>query len=259
MGSCYNICNKWYWHSIVVMAEAALVKNYRNSFLGSWWGVLQPAVYILVIAIFAGMILNQPRATLLSNLISGIPFWQFMTNTLMGNCYSLMSRESVLKKCYVSRTMFPIADAVMHLYTLFFSFAAMYGIYILYAPEQASFMVLLTPIVALPLIITVISASIAAAFVSPYIRDLPQFISVALNALYWSVPIIYPYSIVPEDKKFFFEINPLFILFRPIQQLVVEHRFSLLVLTKAVLVSIILSAISYVMYLYTRRNVIYYL
>jgi ABC-type polysaccharide/polyol phosphate export permease len=36
---------------------------------------------------------------------------------------------------------------------------------------------------------------------------------VALGALYWSVPIIYPYSMVPESKRIFFEINPIFLAY----------------------------------------------
>lgn len=255
----YNFFTKRYWLAILVLTQVAIAKINKNNFIGMGWSIIQPFVNIAIIACFLGIVLRQPGHIMLGNLVAGIPFWQFLTASITGASTALIMRDSVLKKCSISRSMFPISDVFMHLHSLFFAFLAMYLVFYLFYPEQTSWTIIFIPIAALPLIFSTMVVSIAASFVAPYIRDIPHLLTVLLNALYWTIPIIYPYSIIPESKKIFFEINPLFILMRPIQLLVTEHYLDALMLFKAAIVTIIASLVSYFIYLKTRRDVVYYL
>lgn len=255
----YNVFTRRYWHSIAVLTHVSTIKTSKNNFIGMGWSIIQPFVSIAIITFFIGLVLRQPGHVMIGTLVASLPFWQFLTASITGGAGALIVRESILKKCTISRSMFPLADTFMHLHSTFFAFVAMYLLFFLVYPEQTSITIVFLPIVAAPLILSVMVVSIAASFIAPYIRDIQNLLTVLLNSLYWTVPIIYPYSIVPEDKKIFFELNPLFILIRPIQILAIEHYIDVWMVVKAIIVTGITTIFSYLVYLKTNRNVVYYL
>ncbi|KJV97871.1 O-antigen export system permease RfbA domain protein [Rickettsia amblyommatis str. Darkwater] len=105
-----------------------------------------------------------------------------------------------------------------------------------------------------------ISGSITVAFLTPYIRDIPQMLSVILGVIYWSIPIVYPYSLIPESKKIYFEFNPFFLVIRPVQALVIDGTLpDMMLIVKSIIVAFITVCISYLIYRQFSKRVIYYL
>ncbi|MCZ6914244.1 MAG: ABC transporter permease, partial [Rickettsia endosymbiont of Ixodes persulcatus] len=132
--------------------------------------------------------------------------------------------------------------------------------FILLFPEKFSWQIIFMPILILPLIICVISGSIAVAFLTPYIRDIPQILNVILGVIYWSIPIVYPYSLIPESKRIYFEFNPFFLVIRPVQALVIDGTLpDMMLIVKSVIVAFITVCISYFIYRQFSKRVIYYL
>jgi len=252
--------SKRYWHPVLLLAEASVVRQNKDSILGSLWGLVQPFAHIMIIAYFFGFLLKQPKESIVVNLVGGLSFWTFIVSTLNIASTSLISRDGIIKKIIISKTIFPIADGLTQLYTLFYSFVAMYIALIIFYPAKFSWLVVFMPILALPLIVSLLSCAIAVAFLTPYVRDIPQMLNVLFSILYWTVPIIYPYSMVPESKRIFFELNPIFLIIRPVQHFVIEGSLpSLVLFSKSIIVSIISVLVSYCIYKKFSKNVVYYL
>ncbi|HJD55772.1 MAG TPA: ABC transporter permease [Rickettsia endosymbiont of Pyrocoelia pectoralis] len=252
--------SKKYWQAVILLVKASIIRQNKDSFLGSLWSLIQPFVHIMVISYFFGFLLHQPREFLIMNLVGGIPLWNFITNSLTISSSSLVTRDQIVKKVRISKTFFPIADSLGQLYNLIYSFSAMYFAFILLFPEKFSWQIIFVPILILPLVISVVSGSIATAFLTPYIRDIPQILNVVLGVIYWSIPIVYPYSLIPESKKIFFEFNPFFLVIRPVQSLVIDGKLPEPVLIfKSIIVAFIAVGISFLIYKRFSKRVIYYL
>lgn len=249
-----------YWKSIVILTGAALKRMNKNSVLGSLWSLIQPLAHMFVISYIFSVLLGQSNEVMIKNLAAGLPLWTFMSNAFNSAGSSLLLRETTLKRFRTSKTMFILADVGVHITTLLYSIAAMYiligGLYF----SSLTINMIFAPIVIIPLVIFTMSICVAIGFLTPYIRDIPQMIQLAMTTLYWTVPIIYPYSIVPDSKRIFFELNPFFQIIRPLQVIFVEQDFpDYIILTKASLVASLAVIFSYVIYKKTSRNVIYYL
>lgn len=254
------ILSKKYWSAILLLTQNTLLRQYRNTFLGNLWNLIQPFTHIVIISYFFGFLLRQSPESMAGNLVGGLPLWTFLSSSLVNSSNSLISREGVLKKIIISRTLFPIADTLVQAYILLYSFVAMYAAYILFFPHKFTWLVILMPFAVIPLIITALSLSVAVAFLTPYVRDIPQLLTLLLNVVYWTVPIIYPYSMVPESKKIFFELNPAFCLLRPAQLLITEHTLpSFLIMFKAFFVSLLAVMTGYFIHKRFSRNVVFYL
>lgn len=248
-----------YWRNIYVLVIMALYRQNKNTFLGSLLSVLQPFIHIIVISYFFSFLLKQSNEIMVLNLVGAVPLWTFINSSIINASNSLTFKREIIKRTLISKTFFPVSETLVNLYILFYSLVAMYIAAMIFYPEKFSLSILMFPLLLLPLVISVLSVGIALAFMTPYIRDLPQIMNIILQIAYWTIPIIYPYSLVPDSKKFLFELNPLYLLIRPVQNLVIDGQIYFLHFFEACLVSVLVSGISYVIYQKCRKNVIYYL
>ena len=255
-----HIFSTQYWRAILLLVSISIKKRDANTILGGIWGLIQPFINVTVISYFMSFVLRYDPKVIVVNLVGALTFWTFILQSMTSTSNSLISNSEILKRTILPKTYFPIADILSNVHTLFYSFTAMYVALILIFPEFLSWKIIFIPLLSLPLIISVMSAGVLSAFLTPYVRDIPQFVSVILGVLYWTIPIIYPYSIVPESKRIFFEWNPFFIVIRPMQDLVATGDIpGLMMIVKSWIVAAIVTFISFIIYRRISREVIYYL
>lgn len=244
----------------MILVEASIFRQHKNSFLGAAWGLVQPFVHIIIISYVFSFLLKQPAEIMVKNLVASLPLWSFITSAVYASTRSFTERSMILKKVYMPKTLLPITDIIVHCYTLGYSFIAMYFAYIIFYPANFSFTIFLAPFTAIPVLLSVIAIGVMLAYMTPYVMDIPQMSMVILNAIYWALPIVYPYNIVPTNKKWLFEINPIFHLIRPVQLLINENTFPpTLIMAKACLVTVILLILMIYVVKKLGKNVVYYL
>jgi lipopolysaccharide transport system permease protein len=255
-----RIFSKTYWNSILLLVQISIKNRNSNTILGSLWGLIQPFLHIAVISFFMSFLLRFESKIILKNLVGALPFWTFIIVGMSNASKSLKMNSAILKRVLLPKTYFPISETLSNCYTLAYSFLAMYICLVLIFPEFFTWKIIFIPLLALPLIISVTSGGIVAAYATPYLSDIPQLLEVLLGVVYWTIPIIYPYSMVPESKKIFFEMHPIYIVLKPMQDLVITGDLpSIVTIAKSWLVCLIVAFISYFIYKKLARNVIYYL
>ena len=249
-----------YWRSIMVLTKSSLVRMNKHSILGSVWALLQPFVHMCVISYIFSVLLKQPAELMIKNLAASLPLWNFFNLSCNNGGMALLLRENVIKKSSLSTLMYVIADLLVGLILLGYGMIAMYSFVAIIYPSSVSFSWILAPLLSLPFIISVLSVAIILSYIVPYIRDIPQLMMMVISTLYWTVPIVYPYTMIPESKQWIFDINPLFLLINPVQILIVEGRVpDLMNITKSVFVMVICISISMFAYRKLSRRVVYYL
>jgi ABC-type polysaccharide/polyol phosphate export permease len=249
----------YYWKTVLLIIRVARGKQYRNSFLGSLWSLFLPLLTLGVYAIVMPLIVHTRAANYTLYVLCTVPVWGFMTNSLTGASYSLLAQADTLKRCMISKTIFPVADVLRHAYTYITVFTPLYAIALLVG-MPGSWYALLIPFYLIPIIITIIAISIGIAFLAPYVRDVAEFLLVGMNVMSWFSAVPYPASILPEHFQRIMEWNPFYILLQPVVVLVYEQKLPDAVLM-AKLFAIMLIAIifGYTLYRKCRRNFIYYL
>ena len=249
-----------YWRSIMVLTKSSLVRMNKHSILGSVWALLQPFVHMCVISYIFSVLLKQPAELMIKNLAASLPLWNFFNLSCNNGGMALLLRENVIKKSSLSTLMYVIADLLVGLILLGYGMIAMYSFVAIIYPSSVSFSWILAPLLSLPFIISVLSVAIILSYIVPYIRDIPQLMMMVISTLYWTVPIVYPYTMIPESKQWIFDINPLFLLINPVQILIVEGRVpDLINITKSIFVMAICISISMFAYRKLSRRVVYYL
>ncbi len=249
----------YYWQTAILIAKNGLGRQYRNSFLGMLWTLLQPVAMITVYSLMMPKITNFKIPDYPLYVVVSLPLWTYFSGTFVYTSVSITYNAETLKRCMVSSTLFPVADVLRLTYMYFVSFLTMYILAVLlFAPFHPT--ILLMPLYFLPVLMIMGSAGIALAFLSPYLRDITEMVTLSMNMLYWLTPVIYPFSALPPTAQAWMKWNPFFIMMHPIQMLAyegvlpgIDDMLRLLGLT------VIAISVGFAIFKACRRNYVYYL
>ena len=208
-----------YIFSVYTMVRISLRRQYKATFFGMVWSLLNPLVQILILTFVFTHIMRFNLPNYVLYVIGGLLSWQLIVGGLQGCGESIISRGQSLKSVVVSKTVFPVADCLVHIYMYFLSLVALLLIAFVFVSDF-HWTVFFVPVAVLPLLVFVLAGSIAVAYLTPYFRDLSHIMLMGFSAAFWATPIIYPLSLIPERFRWVLELNPFYQLIRPVQTVV---------------------------------------
>ena len=251
--------DKYYFLSAFFIARNVLTRQYRDSFLGIIWTVLQPMVQVLIYAFVFGKIMRFPVQNYVLFITSSFLVWQFIFQIMLTSTLSIIGNAENIKRSQIPVTIFPVAEVLKQCYTFGVSFVVMYGLACLTVTDF-HWTALLVPVYMLPVVVAAFPVAIALGLATPYLRDLGDIINLGMSVMFWLTPVIYPITIVPEHMRIWFEFNPFYILIRPVSALVYEARLPTMYEMGTQLGLIVLIYIlGIAVYKACRRNFVYYL
>lgn len=249
----------YYWRTALMIAANYMTKQYRNSFLGIFWTLMQPMTMVVVYSIIMPMIMRVNHEGYVLYIITSLPLWAYISACITGASITIVLHADTLKRCMISATIFPVADVLRNTYTYLIVFIATYIVALLFFTDFDP-VVLLWPFYFIPVLITLMALSIGLAFLAPYLRDLGDLLTMAMTLMIWFTPVLYPITLVPERFRALMEWNPFYILIHPFQMLLFEHTVPSLEATLKLLGFMMLSVVcGYISYRKCRRNFVYYL
>lgn len=247
-----------YLKSLILLTKHQLGKQYRYSFLGMMWTLIMPSIQILVYAFVFGALLKVPHSKQALYIMVGVIPWAFINNSIMSGAHSLLANSHAIKRCIISKTMFPLSTVLHNLHLFFISFGCLYLV-ALFLYIKFSFTILFLPLAIIPIFIFTASATVMVSFITPYIRDINEFVNVIFLVGFYATPILYQIDFIPEDKRIFFKMNPFYQLLQPLY----DVAFLQIIPTLKHLIysyglAIVMLIISYFVYRKLRERVIYY-
>jgi ABC-type polysaccharide/polyol phosphate export permease len=183
--------------------------RYRRSILGFAWTMLNPLLTMVILTLVFSHAMRIPVDKFPVFLLSALLPWNFFSQSLTGGSMSIVHNESLLKNVYTPRAIYPIALVASHLVNLW------QGVPLTWS------------LVALPLclvILGVFTTGVVLAFSAwtVFFRDLRQILEVALQAIFYLIPIIYPLTVIPQKYLWAFEWNPLVHMIFPFRSIFLE-------------------------------------
>ena len=189
-----------YHYSWVVLKE--LVKTdfklrYQGSFLGVAWSVLRPLMLFCVMyAVFAKFLrMSDGTPTYPVVLLLGISAWQFFGEATSIGLRAVVDRGDLLRKIHFPNYIVVVSATVGAL----ISFAINLVVVIIFAicsGVQFTWWLLLVPLNCIQLYVLALGITLLLSTMYVYFRDIAHLWDVAQQVLFYSMPIIYPLSMV---------------------------------------------------------------
>ena len=192
-----------------------LKTKYRRSIFGVLWTLLSPLAMTAVYYFVFNVVMNVQIPFRLVFFMSGILFWNFISQSIMEGMDSLVGNVGLVTKVPVPLNVFPFVGTVTNMITLLFSMPVLLGVAILSgAPLSAS--IVLMPIYGLLLFLMVYSLSFCLGVMYVFLRDLKHLMGIIISIWFYASPVIYSDRMIPEKYKWILYVNPFGLFFSDI-------------------------------------------
>jgi len=185
------------------------ILRYQNSALGFLWVFLKPfLIFSVLLTVFHFFMGNQVENYSLY-LLLGIILYQFFADGTNFGMHAILNKANVILKIPFSKTSVVLAGVLSALLHFFFASVIFFGFLFFNGIFPGILAVGTFAVLAIATFFLALGISFFASLWIISFRDLGQIWEVFLTALFYLVPIFYPMSIIPENLRAIFWLNPL--------------------------------------------------
>jgi len=184
--------------------------RYKQSLLGAAWAILQPLSLMVIYTIVFSFFIRVPS--------DGIPYplfsytallpWTFFAACLSFGVPSLINNTNLVTKVYFPREIFPLASIGASFIDFLVASFLFIGLLIYYHAPLGYALVWL-PVILCGQILLSTGVVLFASAVNVFYRDVRFVIPLAIQLWLYASPVIYPVSIVPEQFRIAYMLNPM--------------------------------------------------
>ena len=186
-----------YRELLVNLVKKELKVRYKNSALGFFWSMLNPAMYLVIFTIVFKFLGAQiPYFSIF--LLSGLLGWNLLASALNGAAGSLVGNANLVTKVYFPREILPLASIGASLIHFCLQFIVLLGGLVVFRYGLDPSGLFLVPFALVVLIVFITGLSLLIASSNVYFRDVQHFLELALLAWFWMTPIVYPIAQVQK-------------------------------------------------------------
>jgi len=185
--------------------------RFRQTVLGAAWAVLYPLALMATFVLFAEKVIKIPS--------DGVPYplfafaalapWGLFSQSLTIAAESIVRDINLVSKLYVPRLLLPLASVAALLVDYLIALAILFVMMVLYSTTPDLTAVFWLP--ALTLLALSLAFAIGVWFSALMVmyRDIRSVVPVLLQIWLFATPVAYPSSLVPEQWRIVYGLNPM--------------------------------------------------
>lgn len=201
---------KEYSHLIVSFARRDIRARYKQTALGVAWAILQPFALMVVFTLVFSRLAQIPSDGVPYPIFvySSLIFWTYFGSCVSQGTISMTANATLVRKIYFPRETLLVAVFLAAGLDLFiaFSILLLLFIYFQYTLTWSVFWVL--PLFLVQLLFTSAVVCITSA-IHVHFRDIGHALQLGLQLWFYATPVAYPLSVVSEDLKPVYFLNPM--------------------------------------------------
>lgn len=208
----------WHYRAIFKqMLKRSISQRYKGSMLGLVWSFVQPLLMLCVYTFVFGVIFKsrwgiqtQANSDTAFPLIMfcGMAVFNLFSDSVNTCGVVVFSNANLVKKVSFPLELLPLVSVGTSIFYNAAWFLLLFAGGALWL-GSLSWTMLLLPLTMIPVALISAGVSLAVAAFSVYLRDIPQFVAVFTQILFFMTPIFYPVELVPQQYTWLLKINPL--------------------------------------------------
>lgn len=194
--------------------------------MGMFWNVIHPLVTIALYAVIFSWIFPQrargEHYTLY--LTSGLLAWRAFTDTIQRGSNAYIENARYLKRLAIPPEVFVAKICVTGTLMLFLYYLLVLPVSV-WLGNPPGWQIIALPVLLLALQMLAFGMALALAPLRALFPDIEQMIHAALPLWLWTLPVIYPETILPASLRPWLWLNPPYIFLDSIRRGIVEQTF----------------------------------
>jgi lipopolysaccharide transport system permease protein len=207
----------WRYRDLVLLlASRDFTATYKQTILGPFWHILQPASTTFVFTVIFSHIARIPTDGVPPVLfyLSGLVVWRYFSDCVTKTSNTFIGNAGIFGKVYFPRLTVPLAIVISNLASFGIQLALFLAVWAYYrhgvgAPIAMGAGTLLLPLLALQMAALGLGCGIIVSSLTTKYRDLAQLVSFGTQLWMYVTPIVYPASVIPPRLRWLLEFNPM--------------------------------------------------
>jgi ABC-type polysaccharide/polyol phosphate export permease len=180
-----------FWPVTQNMVSQELRIRYHRSMLGFLWTLINPILMMTTLTIVFSQVFEQANwKDYAIYLFAGQLPWTLFAGSLTDCSGCIVGNESLIRKIYLPKLIFPISKVLIKLTTFVLSLVALFVLVAMFGARFTPAMVVL-PAVALLFATFALGLGLILAVANTFYRDTGHLVVVMLQAWYFATPIIW--------------------------------------------------------------------
>lgn len=208
-----------FYDLLLLLIKRDIVTIYKQTILGPIWYFIQPVFTTIMFTFVFGKLANISTDGVphIIFYLLGITIWNYFSECLAKTSNIFIANQGIFGKVYFPRIVVPASIIMSNLGKFFIQFA-LFLIVLSYYYFTSDSIHISVYAFSLPLIILIMATLgmglglIFSSMTAKY-RDLTFLLRFGVQLFMYASPVIYPFSVVPDEYKKLISLNPLTPLF----------------------------------------------
>jgi ABC-2 type transport system permease protein len=183
--------------------------KYRGSVFGFLWSLVNPLIMITVYTIAFTFILQVKSEGFAFYMLIGVLAWTFFANAATMASTAIVENAGLIRSLYFPRAILPVSVVLFCLAQYLLTTVVFLPLMLLVRGVPLSPIMLLFPVFLTLQVVFMIGLALALATATAFFRDVRHLVEVALLVLFWTTPVVYDLTIVPEALRLPIRMSPM--------------------------------------------------
>ncbi len=185
--------------------------RYQQSALGWLWALFQPiatvAIFTIVFTRFVPVNTGDVPYVVFS--YAAVVPWTFLAMSLTDMSMSLVQNMNLVTKIYFPREVLPVASVLARFLDFGISATLLAALIAFYRLPLSPVALAFLPLILAIQLALILGVGLASAALNVFYRDVDPLLRLGIQIWFYASPIIYPISMVPEDLRSLYFLNPM--------------------------------------------------
>lgn len=199
-----------YRELLIVLMMRDIQVLYKQAFLGAAWAILQPLFAVAIFTIVFGYFARMPSEGVPYPLFAfaGVLPWTYFAEAVRRAGTGLVNDSDLVRKVYFPRLIMPLANVVTPLLDFCIAFLVLIAMMAFYGVAPSWKFLLVAPLMAVAALLA-LSIGLWLGPINVRFRDVKHTLPFLIQVWMYASPIVYPLSMVPEQWRWAYALNPM--------------------------------------------------
>ena len=209
------------------LAVSDFRSRFSGSYLGIVWGIIQPLFTIVLfwfvfqVGFRSGKITGVPFILWLS---AGMIPWNFFYDAWFGGTSAFTSYGYIVKKVVFNIEYLPLVKVIASFILNIIFNVILVIIYALYGYFMGIHVIDMVYF-SVCIFLLALGLSYITSTLNVFIKDVGQFMGILLQALMWLTPMMWQYTMIPDNLSWIYRFNPLHYIINGYREALIEGHF----------------------------------
>ena len=198
-----------YGHLLRNLVVKDLKLKYRGSVLGFVWSLANPLLMIGIYTVAFTRIMPLQTPGFVFYLMLGILAWTFFANAVAMSTGAIIDSGGLVRSVWFPRAILPLATVLFNLAQYLLTIAVFLPVLMLLYRRGPTTAAVAYPVFLLLQVVFTAGLALLLSVATAFFRDVRHLVEVALAILFWTTPIVYEITRVPERLRPLIALSPL--------------------------------------------------